>query len=123
MIITLELAPPKKKSITSLVRNPAPMRSLAIVNGRLRPRAAMQAITSRNRTISETGLLAGANSDVVRLAPQRLQYFNPSTESIPQAGQYILVPCASFIGRSDVALYSKGDPVLLRTMWIRGSLQ
>jgi hypothetical protein len=30
-----------------------------------------------------------ASSGNVRLTPQRLQYFNPSTESIPQDEQYI----------------------------------
>src|SRR5215831_2344401 len=121
MIITVEIAPPKKKNIISLVRNPAFMRSLAIINGRLRPKAAITAITIRNRAISEKGLLAGASSEVVRLEPQRLQYFNPSTESIPQAEQYICFLAPPGLINPDVVLCSKGDPVLLRIIWVRGS--
>jgi len=51
----------------------------------------MLPIMIRKEIVSASGnfLDGEALSALVKLAPQRLQYFKPSTESIPQVGQYI----------------------------------
>ena len=77
--------------ITCFGMKPELTRSRVISRGALRPSAAIPPMTSKKSPIKMRGNLFGAirSEDPTRFAPQRLQYFNPSTESMPHEEQYI----------------------------------